>query len=311
MSQEIAITLAVVGIQLMVPILWAALGELVSEKAGVLNVGIEGVMLIGAWAAAFAGVTWGSPALSVVAAVIGGLLAGALLAALYVRLGTDQIVTGLLFNVFALGLTDALHNRYIQGSIGRTLGTLDVPVLRDVPVIGRILTQQNLLLYLGLLAVVAITFLMSRTWWGLHARGAGERPYAVESSGLDVWRLRYPAVLVGCALPAVGGAALVLGSAGGFVPGMTAGRGFIALGVVVLARWSAPAVLAASLFFGVAQSLQFVAGRVGFLSAIPSQFWLMTPYLVTVVAVVVARGSRYPAAIGIPYRRPDKATASP
>lgn len=303
MNTVVVVSLIVVGIQLAVPILWAALGELVSEKAGVLNVGIEGAMILGAFGAAWAGVTFGNPALSIVVAAAAGLAAGALLALLYVRLGTNQIVTGLLFNVFALGLTDVLHNRFLGGSIGPTLPTLDVPGLRDVPVLGPILTQQNILLYLALLAAAAIGWLVQRTWFGLHLRGAGERPYAVESAGLDVWRLRYPAVLLGCVGPAIGGAALVLSSAGGFVPGMTAGRGFIALGVVVLARWNAAAVVGASLLFGLAQSLQFVAGQIGALAAVPGPLWLLTPYVVTVVAVVLAPGSRYPAAVGIPYRR--------
>lgn len=305
-SEAVAITLLVVGLQLMAPILWAALGELVSERAGVLNVGIEGVMLIGALAAAWAGVVFGNLALSVVAAIVAGIASGALLAALYVRFGTDQIVTGLMFNVFALGLTETLHDRYVRGGTGSTLGPVSIPLVEDVPFLGPVLTQQNALLYLGLAAVVVVFHLVTRTWWGLHARAAGERPYAVESGGVDVRRLRYPAVVLGCVLPAIGGAALVLGSAGGFVPGMTAGRGFIALGVVVLARWNPFAVLGASLLFGMAQSLQFLPGQIDLLRGIPGELWLMTPYVATVIAVLLAPGSRYPAAVGVPYRRADE-----
>lgn len=303
MSEAVAVALFVVGIQLMAPILWAALGELVSERAGVLNVGIEGCMLLGAFAAALTGARLGSPLAGIAVATLAGLAAGALLAFLYVRMGTDQIVTGLLFNVFALGLTDTLHDRFLGGTVGDTLPRLRIPVLGDLPYLGEIVFQQHGLTYLAVGTVVLVGLLMQRTWWGLYARAVGERPYAVEAGGLDVWRLRYPAVLLGCMLPAIGGAALVLSSAGGFVPGMTAGRGFIALGVVVLARWKPLAVLAASLLFGLAQSLQFVAGGISFLQGVPSELWLASPYVATVIAIVFAPGSRYPAAVGIPHRK--------
>jgi simple sugar transport system permease protein len=147
---------------------------------------------------------------------------------------------------------------------------------------------------------------MYRTWFGLYARAAGERPLAVEAGGLDVWRLRYPAVIAGNVLAALGGAVLVLTTSGGFVPGMTAGRGFIALGVVVLARWRPWWVVAAALLFGWTQGLQFLAGRIEALEGVPGEVWLALPYMVTVIAVVFAAGSRYPSAVGLPYRRPGR-----
>jgi ABC-type uncharacterized transport system permease subunit len=148
-----------------------------------------------------------------------------------------------------------------------------------------------------------VYYVLNRTWWGLYARAAGERPHATESGGLDVQRLRYPAVILGNFLPAFAGAALVMSSAGGFVPGMTAGRGFIALGVVVVARWNPFLALATSVLFGLSQALQFVAGQLDRLDAVPDQVWLALPYVATILAVLLSRGSRYPSAVGIPWRR--------
>jgi simple sugar transport system permease protein len=148
-----------------------------------------------------------------------------------------------------------------------------------------------------------VWYLLNKTWYGLYARAAGERPLAAESGGLDVLRLRYPAVIVGSLLAALGGSALVLATSGGFVPGMTAGRGFIALGVVVLAKWRPLWIMIYALGFGLTQGLQFLAAQVPALQSVPRQFWVALPYLVTVIAVVFAPGSTYPAAVGIPYRR--------
>jgi general nucleoside transport system permease protein len=307
LTEALIIAFFVIGIQLMVPIVFAALGEAVVEKSGVLNVGIEGVMLIGAFATAFIGITRQSIVLSMATAVAVGALFGALLAYLYVSRGTDQIVTGLMFNIFAVGLTGTLHARYLAGQNGVTLQGINLPGVESIPWVGEIMGKQNAMLYLALALAVGVWFLLNRTWYGLYARSAGERPMAAESGGLDVRRLRYPAVIIGCALAALGGSALVLSTSGGFVPGMTAGRGFIAMGVVVLAKWRPRWIFIHALGFGLTQALQFLAGQVPTLADIPKQFWVALPYMVTVLAVVFAPGSRYPAAVGIPYRPAGKA----
>jgi len=306
-----ALTLAffVIGIQLAVPILLAALGETVAEKAGVLNVGIEGAMLIGALFTALIGIQLGNVPLAILVGATSGLFSGAILAYLYVRRGTDQIVTGLMFNIFALGFTGTLHSRYLAGQNGSTLGRLEIPLLTDIPWIGDVLGDQNIMLYLAIGLAFGVYWLLNRTWWGLYARSAGERPMAAESGGLDVRRLRYPAVMIGCVLAALGGSALVLSTSGGFVPGMTAGRGFIALGVVVLAKWRPKWVVIYALGFGLTQGLQFLANQLNALASIPGQFWVVLPYVVTTVAVVFAPGSTYPAAVGIPYRPQNNAAS--
>jgi simple sugar transport system permease protein len=302
LTEALVVAFFVIGIQLMVPIVLAALGEAITEKAGVLNVGVEGVMLIGAFATAFIGITRGDALLAVLAAVGAGLVFGLVLSYLYVSRGTDQIVTGLMFNIFAVGLTGTLHSLYLAGQNGRTLGGVDLPGIGSIPWIGEILSKQNLMLYLAILSALGVSYLLNHTWYGLYARAAGERPLAAESGGLDVRRLRYPAVVSGCVLAALGGSALVLSTSGGFVPGMTAGRGFIAMGVVVLAKWRPRWIFVHALGFGLTQGLQFLAGQLTALAFLPRQFWVALPYLVTVLAVVFAPGSRYPAAVGIPYR---------
>jgi simple sugar transport system permease protein len=303
LTEALVIAFFVIGVQLMVPIVLAALGEAVSERAGVLNVGIEGVMLIGAFATAFVGIKTKSVVLAIVAAAVVGSVFGGLLAYLYVNRGTDQIVTGLMFNIFAVGLTGTLHSKYLAGQNGPTLPGIKIPGVSSIPYLGEVLSKQNAMLYVSVVLAAGVWYLLNRTWYGLYARAAGERPMAAESGGLNVLGLRYPAVVIGGMFAALGGAALVLSTSGGFVPGMTAGRGFIAMGVVVLAKWRPRAIMAHAFGFGLTQGLQFLAAQLTALAFLPKQFWVALPYIATVVAVVFAPGSRYPAAVGIPYRR--------
>lgn len=299
-------TVFAIGVSLMAPILWAALGELVVEQSGVLNIGIEGVMLIGAFCAALGYRYLGGLTVGVLVAAASGVLCGIVLAVLYVRLGTDQIVTGILFNIFALGFTTTLYSKYLGGGVAATLPNIKIPGLASIPFLGAVLFQQNWLVYASVLAAPIVFYILRGTWFGLYARGAAEHPQAVETAGVNVWRVRYPAVVIGCVFAAIGGAVIVVSTSGGFVPGLTSGRGYIALAVIVLARWNPFASVAACILFGVAQALQFESQNLGVLSHIPSDFVLSIPYLVTILAVIAARGSRYPAATGIPFQRETK-----
>jgi general nucleoside transport system permease protein len=296
------VSIFTIGVALMAPILWAALGELVVEQSGVLNVGIEGVMLIGAFGAAIGYRFGGSLYYGLLVAIGSGVACGIGLALSYVRLGADQIVTGIVFNVFALGLTTTLYEKYLGGGVANTLPDVKIPWLGDIPKLGKIFFDQNVLVYAAFLSAPAVFYVIRHTWFGLYARFAGEHPRAVESAGLDVWRLRYPAVVLGCTLTAVGGATLVLSTSGSYVPRMTEGRGFIALAVVVLARWNPFGVILGCLVFGVARAIQFEVQDLGPLADVPNDIVLSFPYLLTIAAVVFARGSRYPAACGVPYR---------
>jgi general nucleoside transport system permease protein len=298
---------ASLGVALMIPMLWAAYGETLIEKAGVVNVGIEGVMLIGAFSAAL-GVTYGGGIYAGLGFAIGaGLLCGIVLALLYVRLGTDQIVTGIMFNIFAFGLTTTLAVEFVRATRVTSFPQFEIPGLAEIPFFGEVLFDHNVLVYAAFLAAPVVFYVLHRTWYGLYARASSEYPRASEAAGLDVWRLRYVAVVGGCVMTAIGGVAL-FSSSGGFVSGLTDGRGFIALAIVILARWNPYWIVAASLLFGVSEALQFQADRLGPLERVPPDILVMVPYVVTILAVVLARASRYPPAVGVPYRPSAKAS---
>lgn len=302
MNTDVVISVFVTGIALMTPVLWAALGEAITERAGILNIGIEGVMLAGALTCAWcirsgAGITTG-----LLLSVPVGALLGVALSYLWVTRGADQIVSGIIFNLLALGVTTLLFEEYLKGvGVVTSLDRIAIPGLSSIPWLGEILFEQNITVYLALVAAVLVFLLLHRTWFGLHLRSAGEKPRATETAGLSVPRLRYASVIVGCALMCFGGAALIASTSGGFVPNVTAGQGFVALAIVVLGRWNPFLIVAGALLFGVAQALQFQAQSLGFLSALPAEAWLALPYLVTIVAVVLAKSSRYPNACGVPF----------
>ena len=301
LTEAIIIAFLVTGFQLAIPILFASLGETLMEQSGVLNIGIEGVMLIGAFVTALTTINGGSIPMAILAGIGSGVLMGMVLSLLYVRLGLDQVVTGLMFNLFAFGFTALLHGIWIGGKIGGTLENLDLPLVRDIPWLGEILGRQNAMFYFAIAMSFIVFVLLRKTWLGLYIRAVGEQPSAAESSGLDVWKLRYTAVIFGAVLTAFAGSALVLSSSGGFVPGLTSGRGFIALAVVVVARWNPLVVALVALLFGMAQGLQFLAGRIGALADIPDQVWLSLPYVAAIAVLLQSRGIMYPKAVGVPY----------
>ena len=258
-------------------------------------------MLIGAFVTALTTINGGSIPMAILAGIGSGVLMGMVLSLLYVRLGLDQVVTGLMFNLFAFGFTALLHGIWIGGKIGGTLENLDLPLVRDIPWLGEILGRQNAMFYFAIAMSFIVFVLLRKTWLGLYIRAVGEQPSAAESSGLDVWKLRYTAVIFGAVLTAFAGSALVLSSSGGFVPGLTSGRGFIALAVVVVARWNPLVVALVALLFGMTQGLQFLAGRIGALADIPDQVWLSLPYVAAIAVLLQSRGIMYPKAVGVPY----------
>lgn len=303
MSTEILVSILASGIILATPVLWAALGEAITEKAGILNIGIEGVMLFGALAAAWAIRETGSLTTGLLVSLPVGAFFGAVLGYIWITRGADQIVSGIIFNLFALGATTLLFEQYIS-SVGLVtqLDKIEVPLLGGIPYVGEVLFQQNVTVYLALAATPVVFLLLNRTWFGLSLRSAGEHPRATESAGLSVPRLRYASVIIGATLMSFGGGALIASTSGGFVSNVTAGQGFIALAVVVLGRWNPFLIVLGALLFGVTTALQFQAQSLGVLAELPSEAWLALPYLVTIVAVVVAKSSRYPNACGIPFR---------
>lgn len=293
------------GVALAAPILWAALGELISEKSGTLNLGIEGVMVLGVFGAALGVQVFGSPLIGVIFAILLGIASAVILSILYVYVGTDQIVTGILFSMLTIGAATVVGAAVLTSQQASSLPAIKIPLLSDLPLVGSALFGQNLLVYVALVMVPVVAIVMNRTWFGLNVKAVGHRARVLETAGLSVRRTRSVALLISCIFVAIGGATLALSTASIFQPGSTAGRGYIALVVVVLARWNPWYAALGALLFGAAQSLQFQVQSISWLEGLPYQFVLMLPYVVAVLAVVLMRGSRYPVSVGIPYRAAD------
>lgn len=288
-------------IRIATPLALAALGESVAERSGVINIGIEGAMLSGALSSALAA----SATQSAGAGFLAGALAGAAVAAVFVAfaigVGADQIVAGAAITLGATGLTGAVY-RAAFGATGTALslpttGPAAIPLIHHIPIVGRALFAQPLPTYFLLVAAPVLWYLLARTQLGLALRAAGESPSAAAAAGLDVRRLRVGATLFGGAMAGLAGATLVLAQAGTFAERMTAGRGFVAIAIVVLGRWNPLGVLGAALVFGAASALQFALQPVGF--AVPYQFFLMAPYVLSLLALAGVGGrARAPAALG-------------
>jgi general nucleoside transport system permease protein len=288
------------------PITFAALSGVLCERAGVVNIAIEGMMLTGAFVAAVAGSAFGDPWLGLLAAIVVGGLLAAILAVLSIRYRVDQIIAGTVINIFAVGITSFLSTRILQrtpelNSPDR-LQPIAIPVLSDIPVIGPVLFDNNAFVYLMFGLVILLHVGLFHTRWGLRVRAVGEHPKAADTVGIDVLRTRYRNVILGGMVAGIGGAFLILGSTGRFDQEMTAGRGFIGLAAMIFGGWAPVGAFLASLVFGFADSLQ---ARLSILNVpIASELLLMLPYLVTilVVAGVVGR-ARAPAADGRPYEK--------
>ena len=282
------------------PLAIAALGELLVERAGLINIGLEGAVLAGAFGA-LAGATAGGVAGGYLGAIAGGLLVGALFAICVIALGADQIITGMALTLLSLGATGTLY-RAFYGSSGAALraptsGPLTIPGLASLPVVGTALFAQPAITYVAYLLAPALAWWLARTHAGLALRAIGERPEAAEAAGIAVTRMRTAALLTGGGLGGLAGGTLVLAQAGTFVEGMSAGRGFIALAIVVLGRWRPLGVAMAALVFGAASAMQFVFQAMRWDA--PYQLFLAAPYLLTLAALAGVMGrARAPAALG-------------
>lgn len=284
------------------PLALAALGEMLVERTGIINIGLEGAVLAGAFGA-LAGATAGGVAGGYAGAVAGGLLMGAIFAFCVLALRGDQIITGMALTLFAVGATGTLY-RALYGTSGASLqaptsGPLAVPILATIPIIGDALFNQPVITYVAYLLVPALAWWMARTHAGLALRAIGERPDAAAAAGIAVTRVRTVAVLIGGALGGLAGGTLVLAQAGTFVENMSAGRGFIALAIVVLGRWQPLGVALGAVVFGAASALQFAFQAMGWNA--PYQIFLAAPYLLTLAALAGAMGrARAPASLGRP-----------
>lgn len=294
------------GLKLAAPLWLTAIGATYSERSGVINIGLEGMMLVGAFAGMVASYYTANPWFGLLVGIIAGMMLAALFGGLTIYFSADQIIVGAGINLFAAGLTGFLF-RHIFGVTGAAL-TLDsftpirIPLFAEMPVLGRVLFEQPALLYLAFAAIPLAAFVLRRTHLGLAIRASGEHAAAADTAGRNVFRLRMGCVLFCGAMCGTAGAYLSLAHANTFVEGLTAGRGFIALALVIFGRWQPWGIFFASLFFGCANALQFQFQALG--SGISYQIFLMLPYVLTLLVLIMTRGStQAPAELGKAYRR--------
>jgi simple sugar transport system permease protein len=287
------------------PLLWGALGGLVSERSGVVNIGIEGMMLMGAYFGIYGADVGGSWVIGLLVAMLAGGLFALVHAFFSITLRADQIVGGVAINLLALGITGYLYVDHYgdQGTPDNVSRVPDVtlPVVKDIGFVGDAIGKTNLMTWLVLLSVVGLALFLFRTPQGLRLRAVGEHPRAAETVGLSVIRTRYLAVIASGVLAALGGAYLSIGFLGSFNQNLTAGRGYIALAVVICGRWRPAGALAFALLFGFSSA---IAQRLPTFSESGATLFQALPYVLTIIAVAGVIGrSRPPAAVGQPYTR--------
>jgi len=288
------------------PILLAALGELMVEESGIVNIGIEGAMLTGAFFALAAAYFSGSILLGLAGGIAAAVAINVIFAALVVNLSVNQVVAGTALDILALGITGVFY-RKLFGITGKAFMVRPVPKiplgpLANIPLLGPVLFDHNALVYFTFALVPMLGYLISRTHYGLRLRAAGERPAAADALGLNVYRIRWQALIASGVLTGLAGAYLTLAYANTFVENISAGRGFVALSVVIVGRWNAWGVCAASVLFGAAMALQFGLQALG--TMVPYQLFLALPYALTLVVLAGFGGqAAAPSALGEPYRR--------
>jgi general nucleoside transport system permease protein len=289
------------------PIALAALTGAISERTGIINIGIEGMMLMAAETAVITATLTHSLWLGLLAAILTGMLLAAVHAVLAIKFKVDQVVSGVAINIFATGLTSFVSSKFLERSTdllnnSGTFPSIPIPLLSKIPILGPIFFENNIIVYLMLLIVIGLHILLFYTPWGLRSRACGEHPKAADTLGVNVFLTRYVNTILGGAIAGVGGAYFSIGSVGRFDEVMTAGKGFIGLAAMIFGKWNPIGAFLASLLFGFADSLQI---KLQILRVpIPSEFLLMAPYIVTMVvlASVVGRASA-PAAEGTPYEK--------
>jgi simple sugar transport system permease protein len=306
--QDFIAVLLGAGLIAAVPLLLAALGETFAERAGLLNLGLEGMMLLGAFGGFFVALNSRSTWLGLAAGLGVGLLLGLLFAWLTITLQVNQVIVGLGLTIFGGGLTGFLF-RDLYGQHFPTLAVsaekVALPFLSGIPVLGPALFQQQLVVYLALALVVVFAFILTRTRFGLEIRAVGDNPLAADAAGVNVARTRYLAMLIGGMMAGLAGAFLSVGDLNFFVPGMTVGQGFIAIAIAMLGKWRPYRVFVGAVLFGLLRSLANGLQIIGV--DVQPEFILMLPYLGIIVALALLAGrTSLPAALGVPYTRGQK-----
>jgi simple sugar transport system permease protein len=293
-------------VRIAAPILLAALGELITERAGILNLGVEGIMLTGAFIGFFVAHQTGSILIALLAAVGAGGVMALVMVFMAATLKVDQVVTGLALNLLASGLTFYWY-RVAFSSVGTTptieiMKIAPIPLLSGIPVLGEVLFSQHPLTYFAILLVPLIWFFLNKTKYGLEIRCLGEDPRAIDIKGINVTRLQYLAVIFGGMMAGLGGAFLTVASAGLFLPNMSAGRGWLAIVVVIAGNWKPFRILLAVLAFSFFDAFQLQAQSLGVV--FPYQILLALPYVLAIVLLITSRSkSEAPAHLGVAYNR--------
>ena len=308
LSQAFIIGVLAGALRVAAPILLAALGEIYSERAGVINVALEGQMLTGALVGFLATYYSGSQVLGLVAGCLGGVLIAAIVSYMCISLFANQVVTGVAVNLFCLGMTTYIYRALFGITLTiptiETMKAVDIPILSRLPALGPILFAQRPYVYVTLVLVALTAFILYRTTWGLRVRAAGEHPSATETAGVSVTATRGWCVLLAGLLAGLGGAMLSVGEVGYFPLNMSSGRGFMGLAIVVFGGWDPLRATAAALLFGATDALQRSLQAVGV--GLPPQLMLSIPYLLPIVALAIASGrSPAPAMLAVPYKREE------
>ncbi|MGD8597771.1 MAG: ABC transporter permease [Anaerolineae bacterium] len=291
------------GIRLATPYLYAAIGETLGQRSGVLNLGVEGQMLMGAFAAFYVAFQTGNLWLGMLAAVVVGAAMGLAMAFVSINLQAEQGISGIGFYLFGLGMSTLLF-QMLLGTVETVSGfaPIHIPVLSDIPIIGEIFFQQNILVYIAFALVPIAQFVLQRTTLGLKIRAVGENPEAADSVGVSVATVRYITVTLGGILSGVAGASMSIGLLNVFQQNMTSGLGFIAVALVYFGGWRPWGVLLGALLFSMVNALQLRLQIQGV--PIPSDLMVMMPYILTIIALVLTvQRVRSPSALTKPFER--------
>jgi simple sugar transport system permease protein len=289
------------------PIALAAMCGVISERSGVINIGIEGIMLLTAQASVIAATVSNSLYIGLLTALITGGLIAALHAYLVIRFKVDQIVSGVAINIIGVGVTSFISSRFLEKNTNAlnnsgTFPVISIPLLSKIPIIGPVLFENNIIIYLTILLVIVLHIMLFYTPWGLRTRAVGEHPKAADTLGVNVYLTRYINVILGGIICGLGGAYFTIGSVGRFDEIMTAGKGFIGLAAMIFGKWNPVGAYTSSMIFGFADSLQVKLQILR--TPIPSEFLLMAPYIVTMIVLTGVVGRAIPpAADGQPYEK--------
>ncbi len=304
-SATVVVGILASGIRLATPYLYAAIGETFGQRSGVLNLGVEGQMLMGAFAAFYVALITENLWLAMLAAVIVGALMGLAMAFVTVNLGAQQGISGIGFFLFGLGLSDLLFQKLV-GTVETVKGfsKIEIPILSNIPIIGEIFFSQNILVYIAYALVPIAWFVLQKTTIGLKIRAVGENPEAADSLGVSVAAVRYTTVIMGGILSGIAGASLSIGLLNVFQQNMTSGLGFIAVALVYFGGWRPLGVLGGALLFSMVNSLQLWMQVLGI--PIPSDLAVMLPYILTIVVLALSMSrERAPSALTKPFERED------